>query len=53
MTFSPSWKRNCAANTVWATCWMCLFIGSFRKIQFTANQKGLTVQARDRYWAHH
>jgi VWFA-related protein len=28
-------------------------VGEFRKIQLTVNQKGLTVQARDRYWAHH
>ncbi len=26
-------------------------ISEFRKIQLIANQKGLTVQARDRYWA--
>jgi VWFA-related protein len=30
-----------------------LRIAEFRKIQLTVNQKGLTVQARDRYWAHH
>lgn len=30
-----------------------LHIAEFRKIQLTVNQKGLTVQARDRYWAHH
>lgn len=27
--------------------------GEFRKIQLAVNQKGLTVQSRDRYWAHH
>ena len=26
-------------------------ISEFRKIQLTARQKGLTVQARSRYWA--
>jgi hypothetical protein len=26
-------------------------ISEFRKIQLTAKSKGLTVQARDRYWA--
>jgi VWFA-related protein len=30
-----------------------LRIAEFRKIQLTVNPKGLTVQARDRYWAHH
>ena len=25
----------------------------FRKIQLKVNQKGLIVQSRDRYWAHH
>jgi len=30
-----------------------LHIAEFRKIQLTVNQKGLSVQARDRYWAHH
>jgi VWFA-related protein len=30
-----------------------LRIAEFRKIRLTVNQKGLTVQARDRYWAHH
>jgi VWFA-related protein len=30
-----------------------LHIAEFRKIQLTVNQKGLNVQARDRYWAHH
>jgi VWFA-related protein len=30
-----------------------IHIAEFRKIQLTVNQKGLTVQARDRYWAHH
>ena len=30
-----------------------LHIAEFRKIQLTVNQNGLTVQARDRYWAHH
>jgi VWFA-related protein len=26
-------------------------ISEFRKIQLTTKQKGLTIQARDRYWA--
>jgi VWFA-related protein len=30
-----------------------LRIAEFRRIQLTVNQNGLTVQARDRYWAHH
>ena len=30
-----------------------LHFAEFRKIQLTVNQKGLSVQARDRYWAHH
>jgi len=30
-----------------------IHIAEFRKIKLTVNQKGLTVQARDRYWAHH
>jgi len=30
-----------------------LHIAEFRKIKLAVNQKGLTVQARDRYWAHH
>jgi len=30
-----------------------LHIAEFRKIRLTVNQTGLTVQARDRYWAHH
>jgi VWFA-related protein len=32
---------------------VALHIAEFRKIQLTVDQKGLTVQARDRYWAHH
>ena len=30
-----------------------IHIAEFRKIHLTVNQKGLIVQARDRYWAHH
>jgi VWFA-related protein len=30
-----------------------IHIAEFRKIRLAVNQKGLTVQARDRYWAHH
>jgi VWFA-related protein len=30
-----------------------IHIAEFRKIHLAVNQKGLTVQARDRYWAHH
>jgi VWFA-related protein len=30
-----------------------IHIAEFRKIKLEVNQKGLTVQARDRYWAHH
>lgn len=30
-----------------------IHIAEFRKIKLTVSQKGLTVQARDRYWAHH
>jgi VWFA-related protein len=30
-----------------------IHLAEFRKIKLTVNQKGLTVQARDRYWAHH
>ena len=32
---------------------MPIHIAEFRKIQLTVKQKGLIVQARDRYWAHH
>ena len=30
-----------------------IHLAEFRKIQLTVHQKGLVVQARDRYWAHH
>ena len=30
-----------------------IHIAEFRKIQLKVNQKGLIVQSRDRYWAHH
>jgi len=30
-----------------------IHIAEFRKIHLAVNQKGLIVQARDRYWAHH
>ena len=30
-----------------------LHFAEFRKIELTVSQKGLSVQARDRYWAHH